>query len=168
MSGLTQQLIDAAAEKAKSTGNEGKWVFTLNNASLMPFLQYADNRDLREKIWTAYKNRGNNNNANDNKQVIKDLVNLRLERSKLLGFKSYADYALAVTMAKTPKKVDDLLMKVWKPSLKIAKKEAQDLQAMINKEKKPFKLAPWDWRYYAEKVRKEKYDLNEEENHALS
>jgi peptidyl-dipeptidase Dcp len=163
LSGLTQQLIDAAAEKAKSTGNEGKWVFTLNNSSLMPFLQYADNRDLREKIWTAYKNRGNNNNENDNKQIIKDLVNLRLERSKLLGYKSYADYALEVTMAKSPKKVDDLLMKLWKPSLKIAQKDAKDLQTMINKEKKPFKLAPWDWRYYSEKVRKEKYDLNEEE-----
>lgn len=163
LSGLPKNIIDMAAETAKQNGLEGKWVFTLHNPSVMPFLQYADNRALREKIFKAYMNRGNNNDSLDNKQIIKEIINLRLERSKLLGYKSYAYYALEETMAKTPDNVDKLLMQLWKPALKVAKQEAKELQNIIDKEGGNFKLQPWDWRYYAEKLRKQKYDLDEEE-----
>lgn len=163
LSGLPQSLIDAAAEDANSAGMKGKWVFTLQNPSVMPFLLYADNRKLREQILKAYLHRADNNNEFDNKEVIKEIANLRLEHANLLGYKTHADYVLAENMAKTPGKVFDLLNKLWGPSIKVAKKEATEMQEMINKSGSKFKLEPWDWRYYSEKVRKAKYDLNEEE-----
>lgn len=163
LSGLPQSLIDAAAEDANSAGMKGKWVFTLQNPSVMPFLQYADNRKLREQILKAYLHRADNNNEFDNKEVIKEIANLRLEHANLLGYKTHADYVLAENMAKTPGKVFDLLNKLWGPSIKVAKKEAAEMQEMITKSGTNFKLEPWDWRYYSEKVRKAKYDLNEEE-----
>jgi peptidyl-dipeptidase Dcp len=163
LSGLPQSLIDGAAEEAQAHNLPGKWVFTLQNPSLMPFLQYSSRRDLREKIWEAYSKRGDNNNEFDNKSVIKEIVNLRLERAKLLGYKTHSDYVLADNMAKTPKKVFELLDKLWKPAIAMAKKEAAEYQDMINKEGGNFKLQPWDWRYYAEKVRLAKYNLSEEE-----
>ncbi len=161
--GLPQSIVDAAAEAAKENKMDGKWVFSLHNPSLMPFLQYADNRDLREKIWKAYTNRGNNNNSNDNKQIIKQITDLRCEKSKLLGYKSFADFVLDENMAKTPEKVLGFLNSLWTPALKVAKNEAKELQALMDKEGKKFKLEPWDWRYYAEKLRKAKYDLDEEQ-----
>ncbi|OGU56098.1 MAG: peptidase M3 [Ignavibacteria bacterium GWF2_33_9] len=163
LSGLPQGLIDAAADDAKARGLEGKWVFTLQNPSIMPFLQYADNRNLRKVLLDAYLNRGNNNNEFDNKEIIKEIANLRLERANLLGYKSHADFVLAENMAKTPAKVFDLLDKLWTPALNVSKQEAADMQKMINEEGGNFKLEPCDWRYYSEKVRKAKYDLNEEE-----
>ncbi len=163
LSGLPQSLIDGAAAEAKAHNLLGKWVFTLQNPSVMPFLQYSSRRDLREKIWKAYSKRGDNNNEFDNKSVIKEIVNLRLERAKLLGYKTHSDYVLADNMAKTPKKVFELLDKLWKPAIAMAKKEAAEYQDMINKEGGNFKLQPWDWRYYAEKVRLAKYNLSEEE-----
>jgi peptidyl-dipeptidase Dcp len=163
LSGLPQSLIDAAADDAKAAGLDGKWLFTLQNPSVMPFLQYADNRKLREQILKAYLNRGDNNNEFDNKSILRDIANLRLERAKLFGFKSHADYVLAETMAKEPKKVFELLDKLWAPAINNSKKEAAEMQKMIDEEGGKFKLAPWDWRYYSEKVRKAKYDLNEEE-----
>lgn len=162
LSGLPQSLIDAAAETAKKNNLEGKWVFTLHNPSLIPFLQYADNRELREKIWRAYSSRGNNNNENDNKEVIKKILNLKLEKAKLMDFNTTADFILDDCMAKTPANVFDLLNKLWTPALNTAKKEAAELQEIIDKEGGNFKLQPWDWRYYAEKIRKEKYNLDEE------
>ena len=162
LAGLPQGIIDMAAQDAQKAGKNGKWLFSLQNPSIMPFLQYADNRELREKIWRAYSNRGNNNNANDTKAIIEKIVALRAERSQILGFKTYADYALDETMAKSPDKVYELLNKLWTPALAVAKKEAADMQSIINNEGKSFKLAAWDWRYYAEKVRKSRYDLDEE------
>jgi len=162
LSGLSQSLIDAAAETAKKNNLDGKWVFTLHNPSLIPFLQYADNRALRKKIWRAYSSRGNNNNENDNKEVIKKILNLKLEKARLMGFNTTADFILDDCMAKTPANLFDLLNKLWTPALNTAKKEAAELQALIDKEGGNFKLQPWDWRYYAEKVRKEKYSLDEE------
>jgi len=162
LAGLPQGIIDMAAEDANAAGEKGKWLFSLQNPSVMPFLQYADNRALREKIWRAYSNRGNNNNANDTKAIIEKIVELRAQRSQLLGFKTYADYALDETMAKTPDKVYDLLHKLWTPALAVAQKEAADMQKMIDADGKSFKLAAYDWRYYAEKVRKARYDLDEE------
>lgn len=162
LAGLPKNLIDAASEKAKKQGLEGKWVFTLHNPSVMPFLQYAQNRELREKIQQAYINRGNNNNEQDNKEILEKITNLRLERSKLLGFDSYADYVLVDNMAKKPENVYNLLDQIWPAAIKVAKQEAKDMQEMIDNEKAGFKLEAWDWRYYAEKIRAEKYNLDEE------
>lgn len=162
LAGLPQQFIDGAAETAKEMGMSGKWVVTLHNPSLIPFLQYSSRRDLREKIWRAYSNRGNNGNEYDNNEVIKEIVNLRLERAQLLGYKNHAEYRLDDAMAKTPENVFNLLNQIWPPAIKVAKQEADEYRAMIKKEGGNFKLEPWDWRYYAEKVRKEKYDIDEE------
>lgn len=161
LAGLPDGLIAAAAETAEEAGMKGKWVFTLHNPSLMPFLQYADNRDLRKEIWTAYMMRGNHGDQYDNNQVIKQILDLKLQKAKLLGFKTAADYILDETMAKKPEKVFDLLNKLWKPALKVAKNEAADMQAYIKKSGQNFKLEPWDWRYYANKVKQEKFNLDE-------
>lgn len=162
LAGLPQSLIDAAAADAKAAKLDGKWLFTLQNPSVMPFLQYAQNRDLRKKIQQAYINRGNNGNANDNKELVVKIINLRLEKAKLLGYKNFAEYDLDGCMAKNPENAMKLMMQIWEPALKVAKKEAGELQNLINKEGGNFKLEAWDWRYYAEKLRKEKYDLDEE------
>ena len=163
LDGLPEAVIEGAAETAKQKGLDGKWIFTLQNPSVMPFLQYANNRELRKKMQQAYVNRGNNNNEYDNKSVINEIVNLRLVRANLLGYKSHAEYSLEETMAKTTDKVMDLLNRMWEPALKVAKKEAADMQKLMNASGRDLKLEAWDWRYYAEKVRKEKYDLDEEE-----
>ena len=161
LKGLPDDVITAAAELAKTAGQEGKWIFTLQKPSMLPFLQYAEDRGLREKLYKGYLNRGNYDNAFDNKQVIADIIKLRDGRAKLLGYPDYASYVLDENMAKTPENVDNFLMKLWVPALERAKKERDDMQAMIDKEGGKFKLASWDWWYYAEKVRKEKYDLDE-------
>ncbi len=161
LKGLPADVIAAAAEKAKQDSMAGKWVFTLQKPSMIPFLQYAENRDLREKLYKGYLNRGNNGNANDNKEVLGKLVKLREQKAKLLGFNNWAAYVVDVNMAKTPEKVNEFLMKLWAPALERAKKERADMQAMIDKEGGKFKLGLWDWWYYAEKVRKAKYDLDE-------
>jgi len=161
LKGLPADVITAAAELAKKDSMEGKWIFTLQKPSMLPFLQYAENRDLREKLYKGYTSRGNNNNANDNKEIIGKIVSLRDQRAKLLGYPSHAAYVADVNMAKTPENINDFLMKLWVPALERAKAERADMQAMINKEGGKFKLGMWDWWYYAEKVRKAKYDLDE-------
>lgn len=163
LAGLPKWVIDTAAETAKEKGKEGKWVFTLQKPSMIPFLQYADNRELREKIFKAYINRGDNNDELDNKDILKKIVELRIKRAQLLGYKTHAHFVLEDNMAKTPENVYKLLYEIWKPALKKAKSEAIALQDMIDKEGKDFILMPWDWWYYAEKVKKAKYDLDEEE-----
>ena len=163
LSGLPEGVIEAAADEAKATGNEGKWVFTLKNPSYVPFMQYADNRELREKMFRAYSMRGNNNNANDNKQVILDLMKLRIEKASLLGYNTPADFFLDNSLAKTPDNVYKLLNSIMPAALKKAKSEVVEMQKIIDRQKGGFKLQPWDWAYYAEKLRKEKYDLNEDE-----
>ena len=160
LKGLPADVIAAAAELAKKAGQEGKWIFTLQKPSMLPFLQYAENRSLREKLYKGYLNRGNYDNAFDNKQVIANIIKLRDERAKLLGFPNYAAYVVDENMAKTPENVDNFLMKLWVPALERAKTERDDMQAMINQEGGKFKLESWDWWYYAEKVRKAKYDLD--------
>jgi peptidyl-dipeptidase Dcp len=163
LDGLPQGVIDGAAEMAKAKGMEGKWVFTLAKPSMIPFLQYAKNRELREKIYRGYFMRGNNGNENDNKATVAEIVKLRARLAALLGYKSYAAYVIDDNMAKTPEAVDEFLMKLWKPALLVAKKEVQDMQKIIDREGGKFKLQSWDWWYYSEKVRKEKYDLDENE-----
>lgn len=163
LAGLPQSVIDAAAITAKNKGLEGKWVFTLHNPSRLPFLQYSERRELREALLKAYINRGDNDNEFDNKAIINKMVNYRIERSKLLGYNTFADYALENKMAQTPQAVFDLMGKIWERALPQAKKEAKELQAYINKEGGNFKLEAWDWWYYTEKLRKEKFDLDEAE-----
>lgn len=162
LEGLPESVIKAAEETAKENKYEGKWVFTLKKPSLIPFLQYSEKRELREKIFKAYINRGNNNDEFDNKETISKIIALRIEKAKLLGYRTHAHFILEENMAKTPEKVYELLKKIWEPALKVAKNEAKELQEMIKKEGGDFKLQPWDWWYYAEKVRKEKYELDEE------
>jgi peptidyl-dipeptidase Dcp len=163
LAGLPQDLIEAAAEEASAQGMEGKWLFTLHNPSVMPFLQYADNRELRQQIWNAYQMRCNNDNQYDNKQIVRELVSLRSERAKLLGYPNHAAYQLEQSMAGNPNEVYDLLNRLWTPALAKAKKEAVDLQAKINQSGGKFDLQPYDWSYYTEKIRKERFDLNQEE-----
>ena len=163
LDGLPESVLAAAASEAKEAKLDGKWVFTLQKPSWIPFLTYAKNRGLREKLYKAMYNRGNNNNDHDNKGVINQIVNLRLKKANILGFESWAAYVLDDCMAKNPKNVYDLIEKVWVPGLHKAKEEAKDIQSMINQEGNNFKLASWDWWYYSEKVRKAKYDLDEEQ-----
>jgi len=160
LAGLPESVITAAAEESKEPG---KWVFTLQKPSWIPFLQYSEKRELREKLYKAMYNRGNNNNEFDNKEIIKKILTLRTERSQMLGFPNYAAFTLDDKMAKTPEKAFELLFKLWEPAVKNAKEEAADMQAMIDKEGRKFKLQSWDWWYYAEKIRKQKYDLDEAE-----
>jgi len=163
LAGLPESIISGAATSAKANGLEGKWVFTLQKPSLIPFLQYADNRVLREKIYRGYFMRGNNDNEFDNKEIAREIAMLRAERVKLLGYNTHADYAIAVNMAKTPEKVNEFLMGLWHPALKVAKQELKEMQEIINREGGKFELQSWDWWYYAEKLRKEKFDLDESE-----
>jgi peptidyl-dipeptidase Dcp len=163
LSGLPDGIRAQAAAAAQARGMEGKWLFTLQAPSYFPFLTYADNRDLREKMFRGYMLRGNNGNEHDNNQIVADIVRLRVERAKLLGYKSHADYVLERNMAKEPEKVMSFLSQIWDAALPVAKAEAAEQQALIDKEGGNFKLEPWDWFYYTEKIRKEKYDLSDEE-----
>lgn len=163
LAGLPEGVINAAAEAAKEEGKEGKWVFKLNKPSMIPFLQYANNRELRQKLYTGYIMRGNNNNANDNKQLVSDMVRLRADKAKLLGFDTYAAYVIDDNMAKTPNAVDEFLDKLMKAALPVAKAELAEMQAISDAEGNTFKLESWDWWYYAEKLRKQKYNLDENE-----
>ncbi len=163
LAGLPETLIANAAETAKEAGMEGKWVFTLHNPSVMPFLQYAENRDLREKIFKAYINRGNNGNEADNKEVVKRLVTARLEKARLMGYDNYAEFVLEERMAKHAENVYNLLDQIWTPALAKAKEELSDIQAEIKKEGKNFTAEGWDWRYYAEKAKQARFNLDENE-----
>jgi peptidyl-dipeptidase Dcp len=163
LAGLSENIKNAAAETAESLGETGKWVFTLHKPSMIPFLQYADKRDLREKIYKAYLNRGNNNNEFDNKEIINKIVALRLERANLLGFETHANFILDNNMAKKPDEVYNLLNQLIEKSMPMAKKEAKMMQEMIDKDGGDYKLESWDWWYLAEKIKKEKYDVDENE-----
>lgn len=161
LAGLPESLILNAEVAARAAGLEGKWLFSLHNPSVMPFLQYADNRALREKIFKGYINRGNNGNDADNKDVVLKLVTLRLEKAKLMGYDDYASFVLEDRMAKTSDKVYALLDEIWKPALGKAKEELADINAEIKKEGGNFEAEGWDWRYYFEKAKKAKFDLDE-------
>ena len=163
LAGLPEWFRQSAAEEAKAAGQEGKWLFTLHNASRLPFLQYSENRPLREQMYKAYINRGNNNNENDNKENIRKIVSLRLEKANLLGFDNYANFVLDETMAKNDTNVMELLNNLWSYALPKAKAEAAELQKLMDNEGKGEKLEAWDWWYYTEKLRKEKYNLSEED-----
>ena len=163
LAGLPQPVIDAAAETAKAQGKNRGWMFTLNKPSLIPFLQYSARRSLREKMFKGYIMRGDNNNKNDNKAILKQMVNLRLEKAKLLGYPTYADYVLELNMAKNPQNVFKLLGQITPAAMNMAKKEAANLQKLADAEGNHFKIQPWDWWYYTEKLRKQKYNLDDAE-----
>lgn len=162
LSGLPEGVIAQAKTLAESLNMEGKWLFSLQVPSMVPFLQYSDKRELREKIYTAYFKRGDNDNSRDNKQIVEKIARLRAERSSLLGYSSHAAYILEENMAKTPERVFDFLEQVWEAALPVAKSEAAEQQRLIDKEGGNFKLKPWDWWYYSEKIKKEKYELDDE------
>jgi peptidyl-dipeptidase Dcp len=161
--GLPESIVQAAAETAKSKGHDGKWLFTIHNSSVMPFLQYSANRALREKMYKAYKNRGNNGGANDNNENAIKLANLRLEKAQILGYETFAHYALEETMAKTPEKVTSFLEDLWKPSIAKANEEIAEIKTMMNKDGISGDVQPWDYSFYSEKIRKAKFDLDEQE-----
>ncbi|KAA3617806.1 MAG: M3 family peptidase [Calditrichaeota bacterium] len=163
LAGLPESVRNAAAEAAKEKGYEGKWLFTPHKPSWIPFLTFSERRDLREKLYGGYINRGDNNNEFDNKKIIAKMVNLRIRKANLLGYETHSHFVLEERMAKTPGNVYNLLNKIWPPALKMAKKERAMMQKMIDKDGGDFKLAASDWWYYAEKIRKEKFDLNEDE-----
>ncbi|HOF45897.1 MAG TPA: M3 family metallopeptidase [Bacteroidales bacterium] len=162
LEGMPKGQLEAALEAGKADkATEGKYVFTIHLPSMEPFLMNCKNRELRKELWTAYSTRCSSDSL-DNSEIINEIVNLRLERANILGFPSHAAYVLDDCMAKTPEAVNNLLMQVWKPALAKAKKEAQEYQKMIIAEGNSFKLAPYDWRYYSEQLRKAKYDLDDD------
>lgn len=162
LAGLPDNAIAGAAEAAAESDKAGKWVFTLHKPSMIPFIQYSEKRDLREEIYTAYAERGNHNDELDNKKIVSEMVALRAERAQLLGFETHAHYILDDNMAKNPDNVYKLLHELWTPALERAKMELAEMQAIIDAEGGGFKLRSWDWWYYAEKLKKQKYDLDEE------
>lgn len=162
LAGLPESSVQAAAEKARDKGKEGQWLFTIDKPTLLPFLTYSHNRQLREKMYKAYMMRGNNGGELDNNKTFARLLSLRVQKANLLGYKTYADFVLEKKMAKTPANVFKFLKDMWAPTASCAKKEVAEMQKIINKEGGNFKLQPWDWWYYAEKVKKEKYALDEE------
>jgi peptidyl-dipeptidase Dcp len=163
LAGLPETVIRAAAETAKEKGYQGKWVFTTDKPSLIPFLTHSAKRNLREEVFKAYINQCNHDDKLDNKEIAAKMVALRVKKANLLGYKTHADFVLEERMAKRPENVYNLLFQLWTPALEKAKVEAEQLQRLIDEEGTNFKLQPWDWWYYTEKLRKAKYDLDEEE-----
>ena len=161
LAGLPPAVLAMAEETARQLKMPGKWVFTVQVPSLTPFLQNSTKRELREKIYSAYIMRGDRGNDRDNKDIVRQIVNLRCEKAKLLGYSSHAGFVLETNMAKTPAAVDAFLKRLWDPALERSKGEVAEMQAIINREGGKFKLAPWDWPYYAEKLRQEKYALDD-------
>ena len=156
----TQNMDNTDSEEAKEKYKD-KYVFTPHRTSMYPFLTESTRRDLREKLYNSYVMRGDNNNETDNKKIAVQIAKLRAERANIMGYKSHAHFVLDENMLKTPEEVYDLLIQLWKPALKRAKIEVADMQAVADTEGKDFKIAAWDWWHYSEKVRKEKYDLDE-------
>ena len=163
LEGLPEDVIAQAADQAKRDSMEGKWVFMLTRPSMTPFLQYAKNRDLREKLYRGYFTRADHNDKFDNKENIRKIIELRHQKAQLLGFDTFADYIIDINMAKTPSNVYEFLLKLWEPTMKIAKQDVKAMQSIIDREGGNFKLASWDWWYYSEKLKKERFDLDENE-----
>lgn len=163
LAGLPQSLRDAAAATAASKNLKGSWVIANTRSSVDPFLTYSDRRDLREKVWRMFINRGDNGDKNDNNANITEILQLRAERAKLLGYKTHAHWRLENAMAKTPERAMELMEAVWKPAVARVKEEVADMQALADKENAKLTIEPWDYRYYMEKVRKARYDLDQNE-----
>jgi peptidyl-dipeptidase Dcp len=163
LTGLPESLIEPAAAAAKASGQEGKYAFTTQRPSVFPFITYSPDRKLRREIFTAYTMRGNNGNDYDNNKILEEIVKLRAARAKLLGYKTHADIVLESRMAKTPANVFNLLNNLWEKAIPVAKNEVNQMQKIIDREGGKFKLEPYDWWYYSEKLRKQKYNLDDNE-----
>src|ERR1041385_2770157 len=163
LAGLPQSLRDAASAAAETKKQPGTWVIMNTRSSIDPFLTYSDRRDLREKAWRMFVNRGDNGDEHDNNAIITEILQLRAERAKLLGYPTHAHWRLENAMAKTPEKAMELMEAVWKPAVARVHEEVADMQALAGKEGANIKIEPWDYRYYMEKVRKAKYDLDQNE-----
>lgn len=163
LKGLPESVIAAAGSAATAAGKDGKYAFTTQRPSIFPFMTYSTDRKLRNEIFHAYTNRGNNGNANDNNKILAEIVSLRAERAKLLGYKTHANVVLEPRMAKNPENVFNLLNSLWEKAIPVAKSEVSEMQKIIDREKGNFKLEPSDWWFYAEKLRKQKYDLDDNE-----
>jgi len=161
LAGLPQGVRDGMAQGAEGRGQKGKWAIANTRSSIEPFLTYSDNRALREQAWRMFVNRGDNGGATDNNAIITQILQLRAERAKLLGFPTHAHWRLENTMAKTPERAMELMEAVWTPAVARVHEEVADMQKIADDEKAGIKIEPWDYRYYAEKVRKAKYDLDE-------
>ncbi len=162
LAGLPEGVRMAAAAAGKKAGKDGKWLFTLDGPSIWPFLEYAQNRALRQRLLTGYLERCNQGGDTDTNAIVSRVASLRVEKAQLLGYKTWAHFVLEENMAKNPKGVYGLLDQIWMPALEVAKKERAELQAMMAKDLPGTKLEPWDWRYYAERVKQAKYDFDEE------
>jgi len=160
LAGLPADFKAAAARAAEAKGLKGKWVVANTRSSMEPFLAYAENRDAREKVWRTYVNRGDNGGKTDNKAAIQEILKLRFERAQLLGYATHAHWALERSMAKTPERAVALMEAMWKPAVAQVRADVAEMQAIVEQQGAHFKLAPWDYRFYAEKLRKAKYDLD--------
>lgn len=163
LAGLPDSLIDAAAAEAEEMGLQGQWVIRNTRSSADPFLTYSDRRDLREKVWKMWVSRGDNGGKTDNNAVVTEILNLRAQKARLLGFSTHAHWQLSDAMAKTPDNAMELMMKVWKPAVARVQEEVADMQEVARERGEDISIEPWDYRYYAEKVRKKKYDLDASE-----
>ncbi|MBQ5717583.1 MAG: M3 family metallopeptidase [Alistipes sp.] len=163
LAGLPEANIAAAAKMAEEQGQAGKWMFNMQRPSCNPVLQYCSNRALRERVYKAYYNRGNQDNDHDNKAISAEIVRLRLEKARLMGFENYAQMALEQRMAKTPEAVYDLLMQVWTPAVKKAKEELDDIREEIRREGGNFEPAGWDYMYYLDKAKQRKFSVDEQQ-----
>lgn len=163
LAGLTESMRSAAAAQAEAKGMKGKWLISNTRSAMEPFITFSEKRDLREKGWHMWTRRGDNNDSHDNKATISAILKLRTERARLLGFPTHAHWSLDDNMAKTPDAAMDLMMKVWKASSARVKDEVADMQAIANAEPEKIKIEPWDYRFYSEKVRKAKYDIDQNE-----
>ena len=163
LAGLPESIRSGAAAAAETRGEKGKWAITNTRSSVEPFLTYSTQSDLREKVWQNFVNRGDNGDAHDNNKLIAEVLKLRAERAKLLGFATHAHWRLDNSMAKTPERAMALMEEVWTPAVARVREEVADMQALATRSGAKRKIAPWDYRFYAEKVRKAKYDLDQDE-----
>src|SRR5207249_523001 len=153
LAGLPDSVRKGAAAAAEERKHKGQWSILNTRSSMEPFLTYSDRRDLREKVWRTYYNRGNNGDAHDTKKIITEILELRAERARLLGYPTHAHWRLENTMAKTPERAEELMEAVWKPAVARVHEEVADMQALADKERAGIRIAPWDYHFYAEKVR---------------
>ncbi len=161
--GLPQNIVDALAAAAAERGHPGQWAVVNTRSSVDPFLTFAQNRDLRQRVWTAFKNRGDNGDANDTNGIIADILRLRAERAQILGFPTHAHLRMADTMAQTPERAQDLMMRVWPAAVARVHEEVRDMQAIADRQGAHITIEPWDYNYYAEQVRRERYNLDQNE-----
>jgi peptidyl-dipeptidase Dcp len=163
LAGLPASLVSAAAATAEEHGHKGQWAIANTRSSVEPFLTYSERRDLREKVFRTFVSRGDHGDASDNKKTIAEILKLRAERARLLGYATHAHWRVEDQMARTPERAMELMRAVWTPAVARVREEVADMQAIADKQGAGIKIAPWDYRYYAEKVRKAKYDLDESE-----